>query len=182
MIFFLGFSVKLLCINHICVSFPDSANCITCIYHFHHNWYGFFPVFQIKLILKIALIIMIIVFWSLVLLNLLFDSPWKTWGWIFPYLQWFQDAKKKLSARMNRLDRSLDECAALTETTREEVCKEFRMYNFGFLLFLCCLIIVSSVIDQRNTTGSRYNKWRFQVCSCCCPCSGKSIARILLFP
>ncbi|KAK7394271.1 hypothetical protein VNO78_14793 [Psophocarpus tetragonolobus] len=32
-----------------------------------------------------------------------------------------EDAKKKLSARMNRLDKSLDECAALTESTREEI-------------------------------------------------------------
>ncbi|KAF1862956.1 hypothetical protein Lal_00009339 [Lupinus albus] len=32
-----------------------------------------------------------------------------------------EDAKKKLSARMNRLDISLDECAALSEHTREEV-------------------------------------------------------------
>ncbi|MED6144710.1 hypothetical protein PIB30_017979 [Stylosanthes scabra] len=32
-----------------------------------------------------------------------------------------EDAKKKLSARINRLDKSLDECAALTETTREEI-------------------------------------------------------------
>lgn len=32
-----------------------------------------------------------------------------------------EDAKKKLSARMNRLDRSLDECAAITENTREEI-------------------------------------------------------------
>ncbi|XP_020208038.1 uncharacterized protein LOC109792990 isoform X2 [Cajanus cajan] len=31
------------------------------------------------------------------------------------------DTKKKLSARMNRLDKSLDECAALSESTREEV-------------------------------------------------------------
>ncbi|XP_019452127.1 PREDICTED: uncharacterized protein LOC109354229 [Lupinus angustifolius] len=31
------------------------------------------------------------------------------------------DAKKKLSARMNRLDTSLDECASLSEHTREEV-------------------------------------------------------------
>ncbi|KAJ1435486.1 VRR-NUC domain [Sesbania bispinosa] len=32
-----------------------------------------------------------------------------------------EDAKKKLSARMNRLDKSLDECAALTESTREDI-------------------------------------------------------------
>ncbi|XP_027350759.1 uncharacterized protein LOC113861873 [Abrus precatorius] len=32
-----------------------------------------------------------------------------------------EDAKKKLSARMNRLDKSLDECAALSESTREEI-------------------------------------------------------------
>ncbi|RDX74805.1 hypothetical protein CR513_45398, partial [Mucuna pruriens] len=32
-----------------------------------------------------------------------------------------EDAKKKLSARMNRLDKSLDECASLTESTREEI-------------------------------------------------------------
>ncbi|RYR60160.1 hypothetical protein Ahy_A04g017243 [Arachis hypogaea] len=32
-----------------------------------------------------------------------------------------EDAKKKLSARINRLDKSLDECASLTETTREEI-------------------------------------------------------------
>ncbi|XP_052729286.1 uncharacterized protein LOC108327145 isoform X2 [Vigna angularis] len=31
------------------------------------------------------------------------------------------DVKKKLSSRMNRLDESLDECAALTESTREEI-------------------------------------------------------------
>ncbi|KAK7340823.1 hypothetical protein VNO77_21537 [Canavalia gladiata] len=32
-----------------------------------------------------------------------------------------EDAKKKLSARINGLDKSLDECAALTESTREEI-------------------------------------------------------------
>ncbi|KAI4336559.1 hypothetical protein L6164_015072 [Bauhinia variegata] len=32
-----------------------------------------------------------------------------------------QDAKRKLSARINRLDGSLDECAALTESTKEEI-------------------------------------------------------------
>ncbi|KAE9604957.1 hypothetical protein Lal_00036825 [Lupinus albus] len=32
-----------------------------------------------------------------------------------------EDAKKKLSARMNRLDSSLDECAALSEHTRKDV-------------------------------------------------------------
>ncbi|KAI4343413.1 hypothetical protein L6164_010763 [Bauhinia variegata] len=32
-----------------------------------------------------------------------------------------QDAKKKLSARINRLDSSLDECAALTENTKDEI-------------------------------------------------------------
>ncbi|CAJ1838995.1 unnamed protein product [Sphenostylis stenocarpa] len=31
------------------------------------------------------------------------------------------DVKKKLSTRMNRLDENLDECAALTESTREEI-------------------------------------------------------------
>ncbi|XP_022635794.1 uncharacterized protein LOC106758037 isoform X2 [Vigna radiata var. radiata] len=31
------------------------------------------------------------------------------------------DVKKKLSSRMNRLDENLDECAALTESTREEI-------------------------------------------------------------
>ncbi|KAK7319121.1 hypothetical protein RJT34_03835 [Clitoria ternatea] len=32
-----------------------------------------------------------------------------------------EDAKKKLSARMNRLDKGLDECAALSQSTREEI-------------------------------------------------------------
>ncbi|TKY64934.1 bZIP transcription factor bZIP56 precursor [Spatholobus suberectus] len=32
-----------------------------------------------------------------------------------------EDAKKKLSARMNRLDKNLDECAALTESAREDI-------------------------------------------------------------
>lgn len=52
----------------------------------------------------------------------------------FTYPQWFQEAKKKLSTRINRLDSSLDECAALTENTRVEVIKNYGSHGFGFIL------------------------------------------------
>lgn len=44
----------------------------------------------------------------------------------------FQDAKKKLSARMNGLDKSLDEFATVAESTREEVNKAFTISSFVF--------------------------------------------------
>lgn len=104
--------------------------------------------------------------------------PWRYWEWKITYLQWFQDTKKKLSARINGLDKNLEECAAITESTREDVSKDF-----------LCLILSSSLFNNRispvadicNSTESRYNKWRFEVFSCCSPCSGKSIATIQLF-
>jgi len=35
---------------------------------------------------------------------------------------------------MNRLDENLDECAALTESTREEVSKDFMISSFSFFI------------------------------------------------
>lgn len=64
--------------------------------------------------------------------------PWRYWEWKITYLQWFQDTKKKLSARINGLDKNLEECAAITESTREDVSKDF-----------LCLILSSSLFNNR---------------------------------
>ena len=93
-------------------------------------------------------------------------------------LQSFQKAKNSLTARIDNLDHSLDECANLTENTREEVGMEVKIYGFGFWVTNNRLCFV---LDICNTTASRHYIWRFQVCSCCSPCSGDSIARFLFF-
>ncbi|XP_020208037.1 uncharacterized protein LOC109792990 isoform X1 [Cajanus cajan] len=64
------------------------------------------------------------------------------------------DTKKKLSARMNRLDKSLDECAALSESTREEVSKDFIFCCLFYCLKIEYLLSQVSVIQQEADTIS----------------------------
>ncbi|XP_022642951.1 uncharacterized protein LOC111242692 [Vigna radiata var. radiata] len=66
------------------------------------------------------------------------------------------NVKKKLSSRMNRLDETLDECAALSESTREEI--SLTQQKADMISFKSVHVAVRVLLDYFSSQESRIKK------------------------